>query len=86
MNAAIRARTKAEHVGPEAEVRTGEERGFMLASERLVPRSESSFRQCGKSEAEIEDVEGDIDQVDRDTASSPRTQKSIAVEEGSTDK
>ena len=58
----------------------------MLASDRCVPRSESSFRQCGDSEAEMEDVEGDIDQLDGDTASSSGTQKSIAVEEGSTDK
>ena len=60
-------------------MRTGEERDHV--SQRQVPGSETSFRQCGSSEAERKGVEGDVDQLDEDSASSPRTQKSMAVEE-----
>jgi hypothetical protein len=65
--------------GQKAEIRTGDERDHV--GQRQVPHSETSFRQCGNSEAEIKSVESDVDKLDEDTASSPRTQKSMAVEE-----
>jgi len=79
VNTAIRAQTGAEHVGQEAEVRTGKERDRV--GQRQVPRSETSFRQCRNSEAETKCAESDVDQLNKGTASSPRTQKSMAVEE-----
>ncbi|KAL9062276.1 MAG: hypothetical protein Q9161_009829, partial [Pseudevernia consocians] len=71
VNAAIGTQTKTENVGQEAKMRTGQERDHV--GQRQVPSSETSFRQCGNPEAETEDVESDVDQLDEDAAPSPRT-------------
>jgi hypothetical protein len=79
VNATIRVQSKAEHVGQEAEVRTGEEGDHV--GQRQIPRSVTSFRRCGISKAETKSIDGDVDQMDKETASSPWTQKAVTVKE-----
>lgn len=79
MTVAIQVQTKAEHVGQEAEVRTGEERDHV--GQRRVPCAETSFRQCGYFESKTETVDRDIDQLNKDITSGPGAQQSMTVEE-----
>ena len=56
-------------------MRTGKEGDHV--GQRQIPCSETSFRRYGNSEAEIESIDSDVDQMD--TASSPGTQKPVTV-------
>ena len=40
----------------------------------------TSFRDRGNSKAETEDIDCDVDQLNQDVGSTPRTQKSMAVQ------
>jgi len=77
VDAAVRVQTKAQHVGQEAQVGTGEEGDHV--GQRQVPGSKTSFRQCGNSKGQTKSVDRDIGQLDEDTASTPRTQKSMTA-------
>ncbi len=41
---------------------------------------ETSFRDRGNSKAKTEDIDCDVDQLNQDVGSTPRTQKSMAVQ------
>lgn len=60
-------------------MRTGEKGDYVR--QRQIPRSEASFRRYGNSKAETESIDSDIDQMYKDAASGPGSEKPVTMKE-----
>jgi hypothetical protein len=78
VNEAVRAQTKAESIGQETEMRTGEERDHV--GQRQISSSKTGFWQGGNSKAETKIVHRDVDRLEEDTAPSPWAEKPMTAE------